>query len=160
VAWLLVLAALSGLLAPRMGESWRALKARNRVGVTDGERELMQAVSRDRTLAGQVLAPRGINIRLPAWTSRLKPYPALDEVRWGDPERLREWAAFYGAASIGEAEVALLRKRNIDYVITRTGTPVDVAIRALPGPFRMVYDGGEYSLYARRPGWRALGANR
>lgn len=151
VAWLLVLAALSGLLGPRMGASWRALKARNRVGVTDGERELMQAVSRNRTVAGQVLAPRGLSIRLPAWTSRLQPYPTLDELRWGDPERLREWSAFYGASTIGEAEIALLRKRSIDYVITRTGTPVDVAIRALPGPFRMLYGGAEYSLYAWRP---------
>lgn len=120
--WLAMIGVMSVLLSPRIGESWRALKARNRVGVTEGERELMQAIARDRQVGGHVLAPRGIGIRLPAWTSRLEPYPGLDVMRWGDPERLREWTAFYEASSVGEAEVALLRKRNIDFVITRTGS--------------------------------------
>jgi hypothetical protein len=149
--WLAAIGMMYFLLSPRIGESWRALKARNRVGVTDGERELMQAIGRDRQVGGHVLAPRGVGIRLPAWTSRLEPYPGLDEMRWGDAERLREWTAFYEASSIGDAEVALLRKRNIDYVITRTGTPVDQAIRARPGPFKLVYGGSSYSLYAWRP---------
>jgi hypothetical protein len=149
--WVAVLVLLYAGLGPRMGESWRALKARNRVGITSGERELMRALARERTLTGRVLTPRGIGIRLPAWTSRLEPYPALDEVRWGDPGRLREWTAFYAATAIGDAEVALLRDRKIDYVITRRGTPVDVAIRSLPGPFRILYDGADFSLYAWRP---------
>jgi hypothetical protein len=152
VLWLAAIALMWALLAPRVSESWRALKARNRVGVTAGERELMYALARDRRLAGRVLAPRGIGIRLPAWTSRLDPYPGLDEMRVADPQLRREWAAFYAASSVGEPEAALLRKRSIDYVITRTGTPLDIAMRALPGPFRILYDGPQYSFYAWRPG--------
>jgi hypothetical protein len=163
VAWLLVIGAMSALLSPRMGESWRALKARNRVRVTEGERELMHALSRDRRVAGEVLTPTEIGIRLPAWSSRLRPYPSLDDRRDGvaDWGRLKEWEAFYAATSIGEPEIALLKKKGIDYVITRTGTPVDQAIRALPGPFRLVYGGSSYSLYAWRPErWTAAAATR
>ena len=148
---LLVVAAAAWLLQPRIGASWRALKARNRVAVTEGERALMLAVARDRTLAGDVLAPRGIGVRLPAWTSRLAPYPALDDLRWGDPSRLRAWTAFYDANAVGESEVALLRERGIEYVITRRGTPIDDALRRLPGPFKVLYDGDVYALYAWRP---------
>jgi hypothetical protein len=163
VAWLLVIGAMSALLSARMGESWRALKARNRVGVTDGERELMHALSRDRRVAGEVLAPTGIGIRLPAWNSRLRPYPSLDDRRVGVAHAgvLKESAAFYAATSIGEAEIALLKKRGIDYVITRTDTPVDQAIRELPGPFKDVYRGSSYSLYAWRPErWTAAAETR
>jgi hypothetical protein len=148
---LLAVAVVAGLLQPRMGASWRALKARNRVAVTEGERALMLAVARDRTLAGDVLAPRGIGVRLPAWTSRLAPYPALDDMRWGDESRLRAWNGFYAAAAVGESEVALLRQRGIEYVITRRRTPIDDAIRRLPGPFKVLYDGPAFALYAWRP---------
>lgn len=151
VLWLAAIGLMWAPLAPRVGESWRALKARNRVGVTAGERELMYALARDRRLAGRVLAPRGISIRLSAWTSRLDPYPGLDDLRLADPQRRREWAEFYAASSVGEPEAALLRSRNIDYVITRTGTPVDIAIRARPGPFRILYDGAQYAFYDWRP---------
>jgi hypothetical protein len=149
--WLLVLVAMAGLLGPRMADSSRAMKARNRIGIPAGERELMHALSRDPQVAGHVLAPRGIGIRLPAWTSRIHPYPALDDLRWLDPERLREWHAFYEATAIGEAQVALLHERKIDYVITRTGSPLDQAMRGLPGPFRLAYGGASYSLYEWRP---------
>ena len=115
--------------------SRRSLKLRNHVVVSQREKDLMHAVGRER-LAGIVLAPREIAVRLPAWTSRLRPSPGLDEIRLQDSPRLRDWNAFYDAAAIGEAEVAVLRQRNIDYVITRAGTPLDEAIRRLPGPFK------------------------
>jgi hypothetical protein len=149
--WVAAIGFMVTALGARMAESWRALKARNRVAVAAGERELMQALSRDARLAGQVLAPWGIGIRLPAWTSRLQPYPGLDDMRWNDPVRLKDWRAFYEASAVGETEAGLLRSRGIEYVITRTGTPIDQAIRALPGPFKTVYAGPSFSLYDWRP---------
>jgi hypothetical protein len=151
VLWLLVIGALAALLNDRTLGSRRALRLRNHVVVSQREKDLMHAVGRDPRLAGQVLAPREISIRLPAWTSRLRPSPGLDEIRLAGRSGLQDWETFYASSSIGEREVSLLRARRIDYVITRVGSPIDEAVRARPGPFKSVYDGPSYALYAWRP---------
>jgi hypothetical protein len=148
---LAVVLVMAALLDGRMERSKRALKLRNHVIVSQREKDLMHTLNRDHRLAGRVLAPRGIGIRLPAWTSRLEPSPGLDEFRMYGSPGLAEWAAFYRASSIGDAEVALLKKRNIDYVIAPVDSPLDHALRGLPGPFRSVYAGPSYSLYEWRP---------
>jgi hypothetical protein len=153
--WLATAATLAVLLVPRVELSWRAFKERNRVRVPPGERELMHAIGRERQLGGRVLAPRDVAVRLPAWTSRLHPYPSLDAMRVATPEMLQEWEAFYAARSIGEREVTLLMRHGIDYVIAPAGSPLDRALRAAPASFRIVYDGDAFALFAWRPErWR------
>ena len=157
--WLALVALFASLLEPRTSASWRAVKARNRVGVAEGEKDLMHAIGRNGALAGRVLAPRGLSIRLPAWTSRLQPYPSLDDLRVATPDAVREWNAFYAAAAVGDAERAYLLRHGIDYVIAPAGTPVDAALRASPDAFKPLYTGPSYSLYAlRKERWRADGA--
>ena len=148
---LVLVAALVGLLDGRIERSKRALKLRNHVVVSQREKDLMHTLNRDPRLAGRVLAPREVAIRLPAWTSRLEPSPGLDEFRVHGAASLAGWAAFYEASTIGEAQVDLLRKRNVDFVIAPAGSPLDQALRALPGPFNSLYAGPSYSLYAWRP---------
>jgi hypothetical protein len=96
-----------------------------------------------------------VAVRLPAWTSRLHPYPSLDAMRVATPEMRQEWEAFYAARSIGEREVTLLMRHGIDYVIAPAGSPLDRALRAAPASFRIVYDGDAFALFAWRPErWR------
>jgi hypothetical protein len=149
--WLGAAAACALALAPRASASWKAVKLRNRVGVSDGERDLMHAIGRDRTLAGRVLAPRAVAIRLPAWTSRLQPYPSLDELRVATPRAVRDWDAFYAADAIGEAEIATLQRQRIAYVIAPTGSAIAAALHSAPAAFKRVYEGPAYALYAWRP---------
>ena len=149
--WLAAAGWMSVFLAPRIGASWRALKARNRVGVSEDERALMQGLARDPPSAGACSRPAASASACPRGRAGCSPIPALDDMRWGDPGAAARLDGVLRGASVGEAEVALLRAQDIRYVITRTGTPLDQAMRGLPGPFKLVYGGASYSLYAWRP---------
>jgi hypothetical protein len=141
------------LLAPRMAESARALRARNRVLVKPGEKEFLQGLSalgRD-GLRGPVLAPEGLSVRLPAWTAQLHPICGIATIRAADTELLRRCAAFQEGPAVGPESLALLRDHGVRYVVTEETAPADAALRAHPAAFRPLLRAGELALYEWRP---------
>jgi hypothetical protein len=152
---LAALALVAGALAPRMRESAVMLRARNRILVKPGEKAFLHEVSAraQSGLAGTVLAPEGLGIRLPTWTSRLHPLCGLSTIRENDTALLARCAAFHEAHAIGPEEVRLLREGNVRYVIAETSSPVDAALRAQPLAFPVVVRGDELVLYEWKPEW-------
>jgi hypothetical protein len=150
---LAALAVVAALLAPRMGESARALRARNRVLVKPGEKEFLHDLStlmRERR-GGLVLAPEGLSVRLPAWTSRLQPLCGISAIRAQASDLLRACAAFQEGPEVGAAGLALLRGFGVSYVITEEASPVEAVLRARPHAFRPLLRAGELALYEWRP---------
>lgn len=148
----LVLVALA--LFPRIAESARALRARNRILVKPTEKAFLHevaALADGGGLGGRVLAPEGLSIRLPAWTTRLQPLPGLDIVRARQDEFLRHCARFHEAPSVGPQEVGLLRDLGVRYVIAEASSPVEAGLRAQPAAFRLIHRGPELALYEWRP---------
>jgi hypothetical protein len=144
----------AALLAPRMAESARALRARNRILVKPGEKAFLHGVSAlaEDGLAGLVLAPEGLGVRLPAWTARLQPLCGLWTIRSRDVDLLRRCAAFHEASAVNPEALALLQERSVRYVIAEETSPVDAALRARPTSFRPLLREGELALYEFRPG--------
>jgi hypothetical protein len=151
-AWLGALVVTSLLLEPRIERGLGALKARNRVFVTAGERELMRFVATAPGLRGIVLAPRGVSMRLSAWTSRLLGCPGMDAVRSpGEHEQmLEDCHDLLKAKRVDQGYVSVLRRRGIGYVIAPTGSSLDRALSPVPA-FVPLFRGQEYSLFAWRP---------
>ena len=147
------LALIAALLAPRMAESARALRARNRILVKPGEKAFLHEVSALARggLGGTVLAPEGLGIRLPAWTARLHPLCGLSTIREGDEALLRRCASFHEATAIGPEEVRLLREGNVRYVVAEASSPVDASLRAQPLAFPVLVRGEELALYEWKP---------
>jgi hypothetical protein len=145
-------AVVGGLLAGRIEASLAAVQARNRVHVSEGERALMRAAAADPLVAGRVLAPRGLSVRLPAWTSRVEPLPGLDAVRvpasYGP--LLEDTRRFLSARRVGDREVQRLLRWDVRFVVVASGTPLDQALSSLPA-FRAHFRGQDYALYAWRP---------
>ncbi len=155
---LAALALVAALLAPRMAESARALRARNRILVKPGEKAFLHAVSAlaGGGLGGTVLAPEGIGVRLPTWTARLQPVCGISTIRGRDEALLRRCAAFHEASAVGPEQLALLQEKSVRYVITETTGPLDAALRARAMAFRPLLREGELALYEWRPeGWSA-----
>jgi hypothetical protein len=157
VAGALAIAALTlawALLTPWADESERALRARNRVLVKPGEMAFLHELSVHAPregLGGTLLAPEGVSIRLPAWTTRLRAIPGLEAIRNRDEALRARVAAFYGVASIGPAEVALLQGQRVTYVLTDVAAPVDGAMREHPLAFRLLLGGTDLALYEWQP---------
>ncbi len=154
-ALLSLLAAVALLLAPRIEHSLGALKARNRVFLTAGERDLMRFLSGRPGLYGIVLAPKGVSVRLPAWTSRLLACPGMDAVRSPGEhgQALEDCRQLLKARRVDEGYVAVLSRRGIGYVIAPTGSSLDRLLSPVPA-FVPLYRGDEYSFYAwRRERW-------
>lgn len=153
--WLGALALAAGGLAPRIERSLTALKARNRVYVTEGERDLMRFVSTQPGLRGIVLAPRGVSVRVSAWTSRLLGCPGMDAVRSPDEYGLaiQDCRDLLKAKRVDEDYVTVLGRRGIGYVIAPTGSSLDRALAPVAA-FEPLYRGEEYAFYAwRRERW-------
>lgn len=153
--WLGALALAAGGLAPRIERSLAALKARNRVYVTEGERDLMRFVSTQPGLRGIVLAPRGVSVRVSAWTSRLLGCPGMDAVRSPDEYGLaiQDCRDLLKAKRVDEDYVTVLGRRGIGYVIAPTGSSLDRALAPVAA-FEPLYRGEEYAFYAwRRERW-------
>jgi hypothetical protein len=102
-------------------------------------------------LRGTVLAPEGLGVRLPAWTSRLHPLCGLSTIRENDTGLLARCAAFHEARAIGPEQVGLLRDGNVRYVIAETSSPLHTTLAAQPLAFPVVVRGDELVLYE----WRA-----
>jgi hypothetical protein len=154
-SWLGAAALIAALLAPRIDRSLGALKARNRVFVTAGERELMRFVAGRPGLHGIVLAPRGVSMRLSAWTSRLLGCPGMDAVRspGEHAQMLEDCHDLLKARRVDEGYVTVLGRRGIGYVIAPTGSALDRALAPVPA-FVPLYRGEEYAFYAwRRERW-------
>jgi hypothetical protein len=152
--WLGALALAGAGLTPRIERSLAALKARNLVFVSAGERELMRFVSAQR-LHGIVLAPRGPSIRVAAWTSRLLGCPGMDAVRSPGEHgpALEDCHDLLKAKRVDEGFVTVLERRGIGYVIAPTGSSLD-RLLAPVAAFEPLYRGQEYSFYAwRRERW-------
>ena len=148
------LAALALLLDPWTDEAARALRARNRVLVKPSEKVFLHevnALAAARGLGGIVLAPEGVSVRLPAWTTRFTPFPGLFVVRDRNLRLLSANALFHEAEAIGPAQVALLNERGARYVIAETSSPLEGALRQRPDAFPLVYRGEELALYEWRP---------
>lgn len=157
-----LVAVIAGLLAPRIGLSWRALEARNRVFVSAGEREVLRfAAAAAPARRGQVLAPRGVSARLSAWSSTLQGCPGLDAVRSPDEHaaEISDCRRLLKAHSVDERFVATLGRRGITYIVAPTGSALDRAL--LPWlAFQPLFRGGEYTFYAWRPErWPAKAAS-
>ena len=147
------LALVAALLWPRMVDSERALRARNRILVKPGEKAFLRGVS---TLArsglgGTVLAPEGVGVRLPTWTTRLQPLCGVSTIRARDDGLLRRCAAFHEASALGPEQIGLLQEHGVRYVIAETTAPIDAALRARPLAFRPLLREGELALYEWRP---------
>jgi hypothetical protein len=150
---LAALALVAALLAPRMAESARALRARNRILVKPAEKAFLHELSARDDIGGVVLAPEGLGIRLPTWTGRLQPLCGLGAIRGSQDQLLRRCAAFHEAESLGPEHVALLREGGVRYVITEASSPVESALRAHPLAFRPLLRDEELALYEWRPQW-------
>jgi hypothetical protein len=141
-------------LGPWVEESERALRARNRVLVKPGEMAFLHELSqraRAEGLGGTVLAPEGVSIRLPSWTTRLRAVPGLEAIRNRDEALRTRVAAFYGRSQVGTPEVALLQQQRARFVLTDVNAPVDAALRAHPLAFRPVQRGVDLALYEWQP---------
>jgi hypothetical protein len=147
------LAVVAALLAPRMAESARALRARNRVLVKPGEKEFLHGVSAlgRGGLRGPVVAPEGLSVRLPAWTAHMNPICGIATIRAANETLLRRCAAFQEGPVVGPDALALLREHAVRYVISEETSPVDAALRARPAAFRPLLRAGELALYEWRP---------
>jgi hypothetical protein len=148
---LLALGAVDLSLEDRMADSLRAYKAKTRVVLGPEEREFMRAVSQDPTLSGTLLGPGGQSIRLATWTTRLRPVLSIDILRNRTKNVIEPAEAFLAASSMGPSEVGYLSSARIDYVMAETGSPVDLAMRSRPVPFRLLHSNRALSLYAWRP---------
>jgi len=144
-------------LEDRMADSLKAFKAKNRIMIRPEEREFMRAVAADPTLAGRLLAPGGPSIRLAAWTTRLQPVLTIDIVRSQTRAVIGPAEEFLSASRMGPEQAGYLTAARINYVMAETGSPVDIAMRSRPVPFRILHSNGALSLYAWRPQyWSAL----
>ena len=153
--WLGALAVTAVGLTPRIERSLRALKARNRVYVSAGERDLMRFVSGRPGLSGVVLAPRGVSVRLSAWTSQLWGCPGMDAVRSPSEHAalIDDCHDLLKATRVDEGFVTVLGRRGVRYLIAPTGSSLD-RLLAPVAAFEPLYRGQEYSLYAwRRERW-------
>jgi hypothetical protein len=153
--WLGALAFLAAGLAPRIERSLGALQARNRVYVSAGERDLMRFVSTQPRLRGIVLAPRGVSVRVSAWTSRLLGCPGMDALRSPGEHgpALQDCHDLLKAKRVDEGYVTVLGRRGIGYVIAPNGSSLDRALAPVAA-FEPLYRGEEYSFYEwRRERW-------
>jgi hypothetical protein len=157
VLGVVALAAVDLSLEDRMADSLKAFKAKNRVMIRPEEREFMRAVAGDATLAGRLLAPRELSVRLSAWTTRLQPVLTIDIVRSQTKAVIGPAEEFLSASRMGPKQAGYLTAARIDYVMAETGSPVDIAMRSRPVPFRLLHSNRALSLYAWRPQyWSAL----
>jgi hypothetical protein len=92
-----------------------------------------------------------VSIRLPTWTTRLRAVPGLEAIRNRDEALRVRVGAFYGVASLGGPEVALLQQQRVKYVLTDVAAPADGALRAHPLAFRPLLRGNELALYEWQP---------
>jgi hypothetical protein len=144
------LAVIAVLLAPRR-PSARALRARNRILVKPGERSSLHGVSALPGLRGTVLAPEGLGIRLPAWTSRLPPLCGIVAIRGAmrvllrrcaaASRKERRWGRRGGAAARAQRA---LRDHGRDVACRRRPARAAHVVPALLPP-------GELALYEWRP---------
>jgi hypothetical protein len=141
----------AALLAPRIAHSLRAQKARNRVFVSAGERELMHFV-RAAPVRGLVLTPRGLGVRLSVWSRGLAACPSLDSVRSPGEhvEEIRDCRRLMKAERVDERFVARLTRRGIGYIAAPSGSAIDRALAPWPA-FQPLFRGQEYTFYAWRP---------
>jgi len=139
------------LLSPRIGQSLGAQKARNRVFVSAGERELMH-FAMAAPLRGLVLAPRGLGVRLSVWSRNLQACPSLDSVRSPGEhvDEIRDCHKLLKARRVDERFVARLTRRGIGYIAAPSGSAIDRALAPLPA-FQPLFRGEEYTFYAWRP---------
>lgn len=138
-------------LEGRMAGSLRAFKARNRIVVSAEEQEFMRALAADPSLSGTLLAPEGQSIRIGAWTTRLKPVVSFAIIRSRVQEVIGPAEEFLEASTTGPKEISYLTSARIDYIMAKTGSPIDRAMRSHPVPFRLLHGNGMLSLYAWRP---------
>ena len=165
LTWTVALAALAALLAPRIASSLRALHQRNHLYVSDGERELQEFVATAPPLAGNLLAPTGLSIRMPAWTSRVRPLPGPDVLRGSlIPEVSDGCRRLLDARAIGDEQAALLRTLNVGRVVARNGSVWQRKMERLAPAFYPLFHGRSYSVYwwraERWPEARAVQAQR
>jgi hypothetical protein len=139
-------------LAPRIEASLAALQARNRVQVGDGERALMQAVAADPRVAGTVFAPRGLSVRLPAWSSRVNPLPGINAVRVPEAygPMIDDARRFLSARRMTDREAHRLLRWDVRYVVVAARTALDGALSG-QAAFRTCFRGDDYVLYAWSP---------
>lgn len=155
-AVLFALATTALLLAPRMETSLSALRQRNRVYLSQGERDLLRFLAGRPDVAGVVLAPPGLSVRLAAWSSRLGGCPGPDAGRspLDFDGRLEDCARLLRASRIGDAQMEMLRRQRVDYVLARNDSPLDQALMRAAA-FEPLYRGSQYAFYAWRAGSRA-----
>ena len=106
-------------------------------------------------LTGVVLAPRGVSVRLSAWSSRLWGCPGPDALRspgeLGD--LLDDCHDLLKAKRVDEGFVAVMERRAVRYLIAPTGSSLDRTLAPVAA-FEPLYRGEEYSFYAwRRERW-------
>jgi hypothetical protein len=145
---LLLLLGNASVLHDLITYSLASLKRRNLMFISEGELELLRAVGRDSSLAGGILAPFRLTLHIPVFTTRLHPFPSLAARRAGNDAVFEESHNFRQAVTIGDGELNLLRKLNVEYVVARRSTNLDRALGALPDSFRPLFLGSEYVLYA------------
>jgi hypothetical protein len=144
-------AVLAALLTPGIRRSLDALRRRNHVQVSAGEKELFQAMAADRRLGGTVVAPPALSIHLGAWSSRFHALPGQDAFRNQMSELLDPCARLRATRRVRDEHAYFLRSVNVSYVVARVGSRLDRAlVRAAPA-FPPVFRGSEYALFAWRP---------
>ncbi|MEZ4716469.1 MAG: tetratricopeptide repeat protein [Caldilineaceae bacterium] len=104
-----------------------------------------------------VLADQDLSVTLPAYVARANVLahrvPTTSEVFPADQQvdalqRLIDQDNFYRSRYLTEDAVAILRRYDVDYVVTPAGSNIDIQLRAAPQWFTWVTDDQSYSLYA------------